>query len=199
MSFWQGREPWGNEIIHVGGGDGEPRMRKAGCVITTAALLLNRLRGSAMDPLQMLRLFQRTPGILVAADGVTPGDLVVWPAACKALLLQCDDAIAAAADHENNWHEFSGHLVDPNADLAGELAKALEGGGTAAVRVDINGDGKGDHTIACYGRVGDAFLCDCPALARTITLDPNLEQNDVYWGAAHRPYRAVGIRAVYLP
>lgn len=190
MSFWQGARLWRDEIIRV-----RVLMKNGGCVATTATLLRNRLLGMNTTPLDTLSILRHSPGCLVDADGNEPGDLLAWPASAKALGLVADVAVAAAAN--NVHHELVDHTIDPNVDLAQALAAACLVGG-AAVRVDVDGDGYGDHTIACYTRLADTgeFLCDDPALGAEIRLDPNLEAPTVRWGGAS--YRAVGVRGIRL-
>ena len=193
-TVWQGAQPHGGERIHLPTG---PFVRDAGCVISTGKLLRDWLRPDllSMTVLEVLRLLQTTPGALVDGQGHT-GALVYWPVATPALGLACDDAVAHVPDHVDAQHEFGGHTVDPNADLAAELAGALTTGG-AAVRVDVDGDERGDHTIACFARTDDGlFLCSCPALCSIVTLDANLENASIKWNGRPHPYRAVGIRAV---
>lgn len=162
-----------------------------GCVASTWHFLVATLLGKVMLPPEGLPVLRAYPFALVGPDGQKPGDLVSWPGACKGSGLVCDETVAAAADHDDKLHEFHTHLVDANADLAGTLAAAMVGG-FAAVRVDNDDDGKGDHTIACVGRDGDGFLCADSAYGDTFTLDENLEN-------AKRNYRATAVRAVYLP
>lgn len=193
-TIWQGAQPHGGERIIQPAG---PFMRDAGCVISTGALLRAWLRPDlpALSVLEVLRLLQLTPGALVDGNG-HPGPLVFWPKAALVFGLACDDAIAHVPDHADFQHEFGGHSVDPNADLAGELAEALVDG-AAAVRVDVDGDERGDHTIACFARTDDGlFLCSCPALCSIIPLDANLENASIKWNGRPHPYRATAIRAV---
>lgn len=194
---WQGAAPHGGETIKV-----IEKMRAAGCVITAAGILRNRVlaRGGvvAWSTMDTLRFLRATRGALVDANGREPGDLMAWDVACREMGFACNPAVASAPDHEDAMHEFAGHLVDPNADLSGALAAAMVGG-FAAVRVDVDGDGKGDHTIACVERDGDGFKCADPALGDYVTLDANLENAAMRWNGRPHPYRAVGVRAVYLP
>lgn len=192
-SYWQGDSRWGKETIGV-----DAKMAASGCVVTTLTNLVNLLTNKKLTPLEVLQKLNGTPGVFVDASGSKPGNLMVWPKALALYGLACDEAIASGTDHGDALHEFAGHLVDADADLAGALAGAMVGG-AAAVRVDINGDGLGDHTIACVRRDGNLFVCDCSALAKLIELDENLENATIKWGSTPHPYRAVGIRAVYLP
>ena len=189
VKYWQGGAPWGKEFIAPG-----VSMGGSGCVITSAAILVSMLTGKTVTPMDVLTMCRNTPGTLVNSRGRAPGSLMVWPVVLKVYGLTCDDAVNAVPGLEPT-HDFGGSRVDANADLAGELAAAMTRG-LAAVRVDIDGDGKGDHTIACVGRDGDGFLCSDPALKKLITLDANLEKPDVFWGPQQKRYRAVSIRAV---
>lgn len=188
--YWQGSEPWGKEFIAPGvtmGGDG--------CVISTAAILITmRLNGRVVTPMDVLHTCRLTPGALVDSKGNIPGSLMVWPVVLKAYGLKCGPSISSVPDLVG-MHDFAGRQVDANADLAGALAEAMAMG-VAAVRVDVNGDGIGDHTIACVGRDGAGFVCSDTALKKFITLDANLEKGDVFWGPKQKRYRAVAIRAV---
>lgn len=191
VKYWQGGKPWGPEQIAPG-----VSMGGSGCVITTAAIDLSMLLGKVITPMDVLTMCRHTPGALVDGAGKSPGSLMVWPVVCKAFGVHCDESIASVPGLEG-IHDFGGHKVDDNADLAGVLAAAMTHG-LAAVRVDIDGDGKGDHTIACVGRDGSGFVCSDPALGKTITLDANIEKADVFWGPKQKFYRAVAIRAIWL-
>ena len=169
-------------------------MGGSGCVITSAAIIISMLTGKVVTPMDVLTACRNTPGALVDGKGRSPGSLMVWPVVLKYFGLKCDAAVDSTPDLLG-VHDFGGRRVDANADLAGVLAAAMTNG-LAAVRVDIDGDGKGDHTIACVGRSGDGFLCSDPALKKLITLDSNLEKPDVFWGPKQKMYRAVSIRAI---
>ena len=190
VKYWQGGKPWGPEFIAPG-----VSMGGSGCVISSAAILISMLTGKTVTPMDVLTMCRKTPGALVDKKGKSPGSLMSWPVVLKAYGLKWDDAIDATPDLEG-IHDFGGHKVDANANLAGALAAAIADGGLAAVRVDIDCDGKGDHTIACVGRDGTGFVCSDPALGKLITLDANLEKPDVFWGPKQKLYRAVSIRAV---
>jgi hypothetical protein len=155
-----------------------------------------------IDPTRALAKLRMAPGALVTADGKPGGDLVSWPAAAIAMGYVAGDAIAHVDDHVDAFHEYGHKLVDPNADLAGALAAALVSG-LAAVRVDVDGDGLGDHTTLGVERAGDGFLCWCSAIGASFVLDENLECGDrsVRWGAkgAGPGYRVVGIRPLFIP
>ena len=191
VKFWQGAKPWGPEQIAPG-----VSMGGSGCVISTAAIDLSMLLGKVITPMDVLTMCRHTPGALVDREGKSPGSLMSWPVVCKAFGVHCDDAVEAIPGLEG-IHDFGGRKVDANANLAGALAEAMTHG-LAAVRVDIDGDGKGDHTIACVGRDGPNFLCSDPALNTVISLDANLEKADVFWGPKQKHYRAVAIRAIWL-
>jgi hypothetical protein len=191
VKYWQGGKPWGTEQIFTG-----VSMGGSGCVISSAAIVLSMLLGKVITPMDVLTMCRKTPGSLVNSRGKSPGSLMVWPVVCKAFGVLCDESVAGVPGLKG-IHDFGKLKVDDNADLAGTLAEAMTHG-LAAVRVDIDGDGKGDHTIACVGRDGDGFLCSDPALGKTITLDANLEKPDVFWGPKQKLYRAVAVRAVYL-
>lgn len=190
VRYWQGGSPWGREQIAPG-----VSMGGSGCVISSAAVIVSMLTGKVVTPMDVLTLCRQTPGALVDRRGRVPGSLMVWPVVLKAYGLSCDDSVASVPGLEG-LHDFGGQRLDANADLAGELASAMALG-LAAVRVDIDGDGRGDHTIACVGRGDDGgFECSDPALNTVITLDANLEKGDVFWGPRQKLYRAVAIRAV---
>lgn len=191
--YWQGGRPWGKELIAPG-----VTFAGNGCVATTAAILISMITGKTVTPMDVLTRLRETPGALVDGKGKAPGSLMVWPVLLATYGLVCDEAIAAAPDHSNALHEFAGHQVDANADLAGATAAALVDG-FAALRLDIDGDGKGDHTVALVGQEGDAFMISDPALSDIIPLDANLENADIHWGAKPHPYRVVGVRAVRRP
>lgn len=190
IKFWQGGAPHGKELIAPG-----VSMGGSGCVITSAAIIISMLTGKTVTPMDVLMMCRATRGTLVDSKGKTPGSLMVWPVVLKHYGLKCDDAVNSTPDLVG-IHDFGGSRVDANADLAGALAAAMANG-LAAVRVDHNGDGKGDHTIACVGRDGDGFVCSDPALGKFITLDANLEKPDVFWGPQQKRYRAVSIRAIF--
>lgn len=189
VKYWQGAPAWGKELIAPG-----VPMARSGCVISTAAILISMLTGKLVTPLDVLTVCRSLPGALVDKTGKAPGPLMVWPVVLKHFGVKCDDAVTAIPTLEG-IHDFGGQQVDANADLAGELASALVDG-LAAVRVDHNGDGVGDHTIACVGYDTRGFHCSDPALKTIIILDPNLENPDIYWGPVQKKYRAVAIRAV---
>jgi len=192
IKFWQGGKPWGPEFIAPG-----VSMGGSGCVISSAAIIISMLTGKTVTPMDVLTVCRQTTGALVDKKGQVPGSLMVWPVVLKHFGLKCDEAVAAVATLEG-IHDFGGHKVDANADLAGALAAAMVDG-LGAVRVDIDGNGTGDHTIACVGRDDlGGFLCSDPALGKVITLDANLEKPDVFWGPQQKHYRAVAIRAVRL-
>lgn len=191
IKFWQGGKPHGKELIAPG-----VTMGASGCVITSAAIIISMLTGKVVTPMDVLMTCRSVRGALVDGKGNAPGSLMVWPVVLKAYGLKCGDALTALPTL-TGIHDFGGQKVDANADLAGELAAAMVGG-LAAVRVDHNGDGKGDHTIACVGRDGPGFVCSDPAINTLITLDANLEKDDVFWGPNQKRYRVVSIRAVHV-
>lgn len=189
--YWQGGKPWGRELIAPG-----VTMARSGCVIASAAILVSMLTDKTVTPMDVLSACRTVKGALVDKNGRAPGSLMVWPVVLQHFGCACDDTIAATEGLEGVY-DFDGRKVDANADLAGALAAAMVGG-LAAVRVDHNGDGKGDHTIACVGRDDDGgFVCSDTALNTFITLDANLENPEVFWGPNQKRYRAVAIRAVY--
>lgn len=196
-TVWQGASPHGSEHLPNGG----PTCANAACVVTTAKILrrANRPDLPHMTVLEVLRLLENTPGAFVDSQGRSgvPGAFLMdWAKAAPALGLECDTAVAHVPDHEEAQHEwFGGHLVDADSDLAGMLAEALVDGG-AAVRVDVDGDGKGDHTMAGVLRKGSLYVCSDPALASLVDLDENLEAPLIKWNGRAHPYRVVGIRAV---
>lgn len=190
VKYWQGGAPWGKELIAPG-----VTMGRAGCVISSAAIIISMLTGKTVTPMDVLTVCRSIKDALVDKDGKAPGSLMVWPVVLKHYGLKCDDSVASLATLEG-IHDFGGQKVDANADLAGALGAALVDG-LAAVRVDHNGDGKGDHTIACVGQDERGFLCSDPALKTIIVLDANLENPDVFWGPNQKKYRAVAIRAVH--
>lgn len=189
IKYWQGGKPHGKALIAPG-----VTMGGSGCVITTAAILVSMLTGKTVTPMDVLTMCHNTKGALVDSKGQAPGSLMVWPVVLKYYGLKCDESVAAVATAEG-IHDFGKNKVDANVNLAGALAAAMVDG-LAAVRVDHNGDGKGDHTIACVGRDGDNFVVSDPALNTTFNLDANLEKPDVFWGPNQKMYRAVAIRAV---
>ena len=191
IKYWQGGKPWGKELIGPG-----VSMGSSGCVITTAAITISMLTGKVVTPMDVLTACRQIKGALVDNKGNPPGSLMVWPVVLKHFGLKWGDALTASATLEG-IHDFGGQKVDANANLAGELAAAMVGG-LAAVRIDHNGDGKGDHTIACVGRDGAGFVCSDPAINKLITLDANLEKPDVFWGPQQKKYRVVSIRAVHV-
>jgi len=191
VKYWQGGDPWGKQLIAPG-----VTMGGSGCVISTAAVIISMLTKKVVTPMDVLTACRQIRGALVDSKGNAPGSLMVWPVVVKHFGLRCDDSVSAVPSLEPVY-DYGGQKVDANADLAGALAAAMAGG-MAAVRVDHNGDGKGDHTIACVGRDGDGFLCSDSAIKATITLDPNLEKPDVFWGPSQKRYRAVAIRAIYI-
>lgn len=190
VKYWQGARPHGPELIGPG-----VKMSGSGCVITSAAIIISMLTGKTVTPMDVLAACRQVKGALVDKKGNAPGTLMSWPVVLKHFGLNCGEALTALATLEG-IHDFGGNKVDANADLAGALAAAMVGG-LAAVRIDHNGDGKGDHTIACVGRSSDGgFVCSDPALGKLITLDARLEKKDVFWGPVQKRYRAVAIRAV---
>lgn len=189
-TYWQASPAWSRAVIAPRGKITSLHLGAEGCVVSTGAIIRQAATNLPTTPLDALALLADHPGAL------TDTGLVFWPEAAKALGLVAGDAIAWKADAASDvheMHEFAGHIVDANADLAGELAAALIDG-FAAVRVSTDGSGLGRHTIACLGIDGTRFVCSDPALARIVLLDENLEAPDVHWGATPRPYRAVGIR-----
>lgn len=194
---WQGAQPHGPDHLPNGG----PTLANAGCVVTTARILRQALRPDlgVWSVRDVLRHLAATPRCFVDGKGRPGMDgsyLLDWAFAAPALGLECDQAIAHDYDHGDAQHEWTGgHLVDANADLAGAFASALVDG-AAAIRVDVDGDGQGDHTIAGVYRSGDLFVCSDPALASLVTLDENLEAPLVRWNGRLHPYRVVGVRAI---
>lgn len=191
VKYWQGAPLYGKELIAPG-----VSMGRSGCVITTAAILFSMLLKRVITPLDVLVMCRKTLGSLVDGEGKAPGALMSWPVVCKAFGVKCSDSISAVATLEG-IHDFGGHKVDANHNLAGALAEAMVQG-LAAVRVDHDGDGKGDHTIACVGRDGDNFVVSDPALNTTFNLDANLEKGDVFWGPKQKRYRAIAMRPIFL-
>lgn len=187
--YWQGGKPWGKELIAPG-----VSMGGSGCVISSAAILISLIKGKVVTPMDVLTACRTLKGSLVDKNGKAPGSLMVWPVVLKHFGLSCDEAMASTPDLVG-IHDFGKHKVDANANLAGALAAALVDG-FAAVRVDVDSNGTGDHTIACVGRDGDGFLMSDPSINTLITLDANLEKPDVFWGPKQKWYRAVAIRAV---
>ena len=191
VKFWQGAKPWGPEKIAPG-----VSMGGSGCVISTAAITLSMLLNRTITPMDVLTMCRKTSGALVNGKGKPPGSRMVWPMVLKAFGVKCDDSIASVPGLKG-LHDFGKNRLDSNENLALALAEAMTRG-LAAVRVDIDENGTGDHTIACVGRDGPSFVCSDPAINKLITLDANLEKPDVFWGPKQKLYRAVAIRAIYL-
>src|SRR5574337_675712 len=173
MTLWQNAKPWGSQKL----GNGSSTIGGAGCVLTCLC--------------EAARLFGTKPLLtpdeanedLKDVDGAFLGSELVLAKAAPVYGLECPTGgwVQAEPGHQSLKDAFEQHLVD---------------GVAAFVRVDIDGDGKGDHTILAVGRRDGAIDCLDPALAQHVYLSwPSLEVG-VRWGKRDLTYRVVGFRPV---
>ena len=172
VPLYQADKRWSGIIL----GHGPSTIGRAGCVLVSLTVAARTL-GTRPDLLP--------PHLNVAAvvAGAFAGDELIVPRAALACGLLADEhAVMAEPGH---------------ASLVDAVAKALATG-LALLRVDINLDGGGDHTILA-GAIGSGGVdCVCPAVGR-VRLSPALEAT-VSWGKAGvKKYRVVGVRGVRRP
>lgn len=171
--MWQGASPWGKQKL----GNGDSTIGGAGCVLTCLC--------------EAARLFKTRPLLtpdeanekLLGVEGAFLGSNLVLAKAAPAFGLECPEAgwVQAQPGHPSLKDAFDHGLVD---------------GVAAFVRVDMDGDGQGDHTILAVGRRDNAIDCIDPALAQHVLLSwPSLEVG-VRWGKRDVMYRVVGFRPV---
>lgn len=175
---WQGARPWRNEPC----GHGPSLVGAAGCVFFSLIHLVRTLTDAKeLDPLDALARLRRVAGAFVDASGSKPGDLLDFAVAAPIFGLAAGAVVAGKPG---------------SPALRAALVAALRDGG-AAVRVSVDGDDVGDHTIAATSRTGSTIVCADSALAGWVELElPQLEALDVFWGARHRPYRVTAVRQI---
>lgn len=169
-------------------GNGPSHIGAAGCVLTSLVMAAREL-GVAPD---MIPPHANTKCL---AAGAFTGDALIVP---KAAL-----AVGLIADADPS----TGTPCHPS--LHGAIVKALADG-VAMVRVDLNGDPQGDHTILAVRENDDgSFQCLCPAVGPMVigadlraTVDWGRHEGEGaarHWVPSIRVYRVVGVRGVRKP
>lgn len=172
--LWQGDPRWGKALL----GDGTSTIGKAGCVLTSLVEAARRIGGRPDMSIPMLNE-------LATNAGVFSGSELVVAEAAQLVGLDAGPRIDAAPG-------------DQRLRAAIEHALSRPDGG-AIVRVDHNGDGKGDHTIFAYGwheGPPKAIKCTDSAPAKVITLSWPALTATVQWGKVAKHYRVVRVQAI---
>lgn len=180
MILWQADKRWRGAQL----GHGPSKMGASGCVLFALLHAAERLRTlPAIDPVACNDLLRAVPGAFVDGSGEHPGDLLYLPKAATVFGLVVDQA--------TNGKPGEVHV-------AAALSDALRFG-LAIVRVTVDGDDRGDHSILATQWGASGVECVCSALADVVTLErPSFSAPSVHWGSRPAPYRMVGVRPIRL-
>ena len=184
MTAWQNDARWGSLMC----GHGPGRIGDVGCVLSSLTEAANRFTPRNLNPATLNMVLQKVPGAFVdGTAAANPGDELVLPIACGQVGLECGESLLAPAG--------SSSLVD--------ALKAALGDGGAFLRIDINGDGKGDHTILAVRDIGHVIECTDSAWPRQEGVAGGYAMiswdglsAEVWWNKTFHTYRVVGVRAV---
>lgn len=161
-------------------GDGTATIGRAGCVLASLVEAARRKAGRDDVSIPMLN------------------EMAIAAGAFNGSELRVDDAAQLVGLDAPYADRVSASPGDPRLVRALERCLADPDGG-ALVRVDHNGDGKGDHTIFVYGwspNTPKAILCTDSAPAKTVQLSFPALTVTVPWGKVAKHYRVVAVHPI---
>lgn len=183
MTFYQGDSRWGT----LPTGHGPSHLDATGCVTCALTEAANLWAGRSLNPATCSALLQRVQGAYVDVSGMHPGDNLVLPVACLALGLECDSVVTGSPTTLANA-------------IRGALA--VDAGG-AFLRLDVDGNSTGDHTVLAIHDLTTHIECTDSAWPKQTGVAQGycaLEWADltaeVTWGKKPRIYRVVAVRPV---
>jgi len=179
--LYQNDRRWSSLML----GAGPSTIGRAGCVLTSLTMAAREL-GVRPD------LLPPHANVACTLSNAFVGDELVVPQAALALGLLADEAV---------------HGLPGDPTLATELLQRLMRG-MAILRIDIDLNGTGDHSILAVSRNQDGTInCLCPAVGR-VALGADLmatvdwghkDKVTTRWVPDLKKYRVVGVRGLARP